>query len=189
MIRYRDCGLSSTRLRTEIFRLANHDAISQQPDSEKLILTTAYSAIVQHWVHAEETRWTLLYNYFMGSSILLLAWAAVFTSASPGRRFLLVVLAASGLVISVLWICLLDRASGFIRMYSDLGRSVEESLKARERDGNDFALPFTCADKHRDAITGIRRFGASWVAAIVVPAVFLGVYLVLLIFALCPKIS
>jgi hypothetical protein len=47
----------------------NNNAGSEHDSARLTILTTAYGAAVQHWVHAEETRWTLLYNYFMGSSI------------------------------------------------------------------------------------------------------------------------
>jgi len=78
--------------------------------------TTLYHASVQHWSHAEQIRWTLLYNYLMASTILLLAWATVFASAVPlsiswPKRIALVVLPTAGLLLSVLWIGLGLRAS------------------------------------------------------------------------------
>jgi hypothetical protein len=54
------------------------DPTPRPPDGENL--RTVYTATTDHWIHAEETRWSLLYNYCMASSILLIAWAEVFTS-------------------------------------------------------------------------------------------------------------
>jgi hypothetical protein len=42
---------------------------------------SVYSAISQHWVHSEQTRWTLLSNFLTANSILLLAWATIFADA------------------------------------------------------------------------------------------------------------
>jgi hypothetical protein len=59
---------------------------------------SVYQAASQHWAHAEQIRWTLLYNYLMASTILLLAWATIFGAQSSGqvRHSILAALAAAG---------------------------------------------------------------------------------------------
>jgi len=137
-----------------------------------------YQAASQHWAHAEQIRWTLLYNYLMASTILLLAWATVFASNSshPIVQF---VFAAAGAILSALWVALGARATGFVSMYSATGRSLEplpEQLAGEvARVG-----PFAAAARHRSSMTGVGRFAPSHFVLWLVPTLFLVVYLALL---------
>ena len=61
------------------------------------VISTLYEVLAQHWAHAEQLRWTLLYNYSMACTILLLAWAAVFVSAPGcGKRLILLTFSIAG---------------------------------------------------------------------------------------------
>jgi hypothetical protein len=39
-------------------------------------VNTLYEVASHHWVHGEQMRWTILYNFLAGNTILLLAWAS-----------------------------------------------------------------------------------------------------------------
>jgi len=68
--------------------------------------TVVYHVTSQHWAHAEQIRWTLLYNPLVAYTILLLAWAATFaTNTRPAGAWLpLTSLSFGGLCVSLLWI-------------------------------------------------------------------------------------
>jgi protein-S-isoprenylcysteine O-methyltransferase Ste14 len=82
--------------------------------------SVVYQVTSQHWAHAEQIRWTLLYNLLVANTILLLAWAAIFatTVRPPGARVILVGLCVVGLLVSLLWVFLERRANGFSLMYT-----------------------------------------------------------------------
>jgi len=87
----------------------------------------AYQAVNQHWRHAEQERWSILYNFFTANSILLLAWAAL-SSITPTKKLALLVLSLSGVLISFLWIAIESRVNNFIKRYGELGETVENQL-------------------------------------------------------------
>lgn len=134
-----------------------------------------YQAASQQWAHAEQIRWTLLYNYLMASTILLLAWATVYAAQSTlrSRPWILVLLAAAGTVVSLAWVGLGLRASSFVDAYAQLGKALEGQLSE-----NDVG-PFAQAAQHRQKITGWAGRTTSWRIVAGVPALFALVYLVL----------
>ena len=87
-----------------------------------------YQSATQVWVHAEQIRWTLLYNYLMAASILLLAWVAVFTSGHP-KRWVLMLLAIAGAAMSAIWILLETRANRFADRFHKVMLVWEESVR------------------------------------------------------------
>jgi hypothetical protein len=139
-----------------------------------------YQTASQQWTHAEQLRWTLLYNYLMASTILLLAWSAVFASAdhSSEKAAVLALLAFAGTGLSALWVALGLRATGFVRKYASAGRDLEAAMiqAAGITPPNS---PFTVAAQHREAIAGLARGASSAVVLLVVPTVFLFIYIVL----------
>jgi hypothetical protein len=67
-----------------------------------------YTSAVQQWIHAEQMRWTILYNVLVGNTILLVAWATLYTALvsrpdSLGLRIVLVGSCAVGAAGSVAW--------------------------------------------------------------------------------------
>jgi hypothetical protein len=85
--------------------------------------TALYQTASQQWTHAEQIRWTLLYNYLMASTILLLAWSAVFAPSDHSfeKAVVLALLAFAGISLSALWVALGLRATGFVRRYAAAG--------------------------------------------------------------------
>jgi hypothetical protein len=142
-------------------------------------VTASYEATVSHWTHAEDTRWSLLSNYFTGSSILILAWAALFTSQAPYRRLVSTILAIGGVLISFLWAGLSHRANGFVRIYSELGMRLERELvKDLKATGNnpDPWFPFNTAENYRSALNRPARYITSRFTVVSVPLVFALIY-------------
>lgn len=145
----------------------------------KQYLTEGYDATLQHWTHAEDTRWSLLNNYFTGSSILILAWAALFTSHAPYRRLLSAVLASSGVFISLLWAGLSHRANGFVNMYTKLGIRLEEEFGKKLALEQNSPFPFMNAEKHRSTLGCPARCVNSRFTVVAVPFVFALIYVFL----------
>jgi hypothetical protein len=144
-------------------------------------LAAVYSAASQQWGHAEQVRWTLLYNFLMAATILLLAWAAVFSSEarSVARTIALEAMCIAGLLLSVSWLGLALRANGFVHHYAKFGRSLEaERLKV--------VGPFLSADDYRDSIIGLARLFPSRFILWLVPTLFGFVFLVASLVSLRP---
>jgi hypothetical protein len=147
--------------------------------------SVAYSATIHHWIHAEQTRWTLLYNYFMGSSILVLAWGSIFAaSAMKYRLLLLIALASCGLVISAIWIVLVHRANGFVHEYSLLGERLEQSLAQESTSEATANYPFNSAKNHRATLGGVARIFSSRLSIILVPSMFAFLFAIFLFVAI-----
>jgi len=140
------------------------------------VISTLYEVLAQHWAHAEQLRWTLLYNYSMASTILLLAWAAVFVSApGSGKRLILLTFSIAGFLVTMLWLVLQIRANGFVHMYEIAGRETERAL-APSRSGS-----FWYSEKYRRNFSWIRKhLGTRFVAPIVL-CLFAMLYAVLVL--------
>ena len=115
-------------------------------------LRLAYQAASDHWTHAEQVRWTLLYNFLMAITILLLAWAAVAgaTVEPSSKRLVLLVLCIGGFSLSLVWFSLALRAGRFVNHYAEFGRSLESNHLNVEG-------PFRSAEAFRNKIDAGRR--------------------------------
>jgi len=136
----------------------------------------AYQAASDHWTHAEQTRWTLLYNFLMAITILLLAWAAVAgADVQPAgvKRLVLLGLSLGGFGLSIVWFGLALRAGRFVHHYAAFGRAMEsEQLKIEG--------PFRSAQTFGRGIKGIAAFAPSRVVLPLVPALFAALCLMLI---------
>jgi|GEM_PF-192376 len=143
-----------------------------------------YQLASQHWTHAEQIRWTLLYNYLMASTILLLAWATIFAGqgATPARNWILVALATAGTLLSALWVPHGVRATGFVKMYAATAERLEANLSGPKL-GSSIRPPFAAAAAHRGSVTGLATLAPSHIVVWAVPSLFLLVYLGLLYFS------
>jgi hypothetical protein len=154
----------------------------QQPADPKLE-SPLYPAISQHWAHSEQIRWTLLYNFLMASTILLLAWATIFVAANPcasARRPVLIAFAIAGLVLSIAWVGIVLRSGRFVDMYASLGHKTEEGPPAVRG-------PFTAADLLRPEIKGFSGVARSSRVLLAVPSVFGLLYLYLIWVSACSR--
>ncbi len=154
----------------------------------ELIIT--YDAIHRHWVHAEEERWSILNNFLVASTILLLAWAAVFVAqATTARNIVLTLLSLGGFGISLLWITIASRVSIFIDLYTRLGEEVEASLvlangpfiQARERIRHGKKLETRLTGWPNRVIDSLGLKISSRVFVTLIPGVFAVVYIALLL--------
>jgi hypothetical protein len=137
--------------------------------------SVVYPIVSQHWAHAEQVRWTLLYNFLMASTILLLAWATIFAGSSSPRvkTAVLFLLCVAGFLLSVVWVALGQRGSSFVRMYAELGRRLEPDCQQT------ILTPFRRADQHRTEIIGIGRWALTYRVLVFVPGIFAALYAVL----------
>lgn len=149
-----------------------------QPEADRLD-GTSYQVASQHWAHAEQIRWTLLYNLLVANTILLLVWASLFAAPGgrPGTGFILIGVCAAGSLVSVVWMFLADRANGFVNMYATVARAWEAGAAGR--------LPFTAADAYRQSLHGISAFIRTSRVVIWVPILFTLVYLALGALSIC----
>jgi hypothetical protein len=147
---------------------------SSKPKDDSAAAIAAYQAVAAHWAHAEQVRWLVVYNYSMASTVLLLAWAAVFaTNYSAGvKSVILIVLSAAGVLLTSLWLVLQLRANGFVHAYEIAGHNAEEALGVTGA--------FAAAKAHReDPKTRFAKLGTRYVAPAVL-IIFAVVYVVLL---------
>lgn len=163
-----------------------HD--SDRGSGREQAATVLYAAASAQWIHSEQVRWTLLYNFLMASTVLLLAWTAVLASTQPhiAKLIVLSALAGGGFIISLLWIALGLRASGFVDTYREAGMCLE---KVVGRGLDTPSGPFVRARLHRDALRRVKfcsrhrveRLASSRRVVYIVPAAFTGIYAVLLL--------
>jgi hypothetical protein len=122
------------------------EKVNKPTEEERKQLLTAYDEINRHWVHAEDERWSILNNFLLASTILLLAWTAVFGSlSSVPKRITLILLSVAGLTITSLWVCIASRVSIFIDLYTQVGEDVEKQLTISEG-------PFTYERRLREGV-------------------------------------
>jgi hypothetical protein len=168
--------------------MGQHTAAATEEQRNRLLV--AYDAINRHWVHAEDERWSILSNFLLASTILLLAWAAVFAApGSPARRLILSLVALVGLAITVLWLTIASRVSVFIDLYTRLGEDVEQALEiskgpfseARDRIREKHDAPSRLTDWMNRTIDWLGLRLPSRVFVVIVPAAFGLLYIALLV--------
>ncbi|MBU1744725.1 MAG: hypothetical protein KJ649_07530 [Proteobacteria bacterium] len=139
-----------------------------------------YQTTSQHWAHAEQVRWALLYNFLMAATILLLAWAAIYGEDQPNvaRKIPLILFAGVGCLTSFLWIGLCARANGFVTAYAEYAKKLEVSLSAKVQG------PFHAAYSHRNQISGFARWVESRRITLIVPSLFSILFFVLFLISI-----
>jgi 8-oxo-dGTP diphosphatase len=148
-------------------------------DNQSLI--ALYQVASQQWAHAEQIRWTLLYNYLMAGTILVLAWATVYTSQiTDNKGIILITLSCSGILISFLWLALGIRATGFAKVYGTTGLNIERQLVSSQIN----EAPFQSSQNHRSRIKHLPRLVPSHYVLWSVPVLFIFIFLILLVTSL-----
>lgn len=153
-------------------------------ENEKKI-STAYQAANQHWTHAEQVRWSILYNFLMASSILLLAWSTIYTNKCSLGTLTLHLFSAVGFLISIMWLMIGSRVNKFIKRYGALGEKLEDGLDLKEYG------PFHCGqlirseEKTSKSLRNIFINPGSFISSsfivFFVPLIFAVLYIVLFI--------
>jgi len=173
-----------------------------QKDDE--LYRLAYEAVNQHWLHAENIRWTILSNFLTGNSIFVLTWVAILSSSMNSKQILLGATAFAGLVLSIIWIAIETRSSRFVNQYFLLGKHLEDKLSIKKIGAFNRSVALRVAQKKRPEkeipvvepkITydelqktenGVERLTSSvptYLVVIIIPIVFIVVYVVLLLYS------
>jgi hypothetical protein len=95
---------------------------------EEVTAKEAYPALVQLVIHAESITWNRFYNFLMGNSILVLAWATIFVSPASAKTEAKAVLAAIcllGAASGIAWAALAVRGRRFLFDFVTLGQMLE----------------------------------------------------------------
>lgn len=151
------------------------EVIPAAPRVDDSAFNLVYPAASDHWTHAEQVRWTLLYNFLMAITILLLAWAAVAgATIEPvsAKRLVLLSLCIGGFILSLVWLGLALRAGRFVHHYAEFGRFLE--IDRLNVEG-----PFRSVEAFRKKIDGPAALVPSRVALPLVPALFAALCLIL----------
>jgi len=131
-------------------------------------------------------RWTILYNFLVGNTILLVAWSTLYSAlvqkpSSLGVRMVLIGLCVAGFCGSVVWAFLEQRANRFAEQYFRAGLRLERQLRylstAQESADEGADGPFATNDRHR-AGGGVIK---THVIVIAVPIAFAIIYTFLLV--------
>ena len=165
--------------------------MTAQPGEDKrdvsgLDAQAAYQAINHHWAHAEQERWSILYNFLMASTILLLAWATLFgATQSTIKTVVLALLSLGGIAISGLWITIGCRVNTFIKRYGELGEEAEVRLGIGEigpfHGGEGLRREERRSETGADILEWVGSLIPSRYFVVIIPSVFALIYLVLFV--------
>jgi hypothetical protein len=137
-----------------------------------------YAAASQQWIHAEQMRWTILNNFLVWNTILLVAWSTLFVAliSSPhslGLKIVLIGFSGVGFGGSIVWVFLELRANRFSEQYFETGLKLERLLLT---DGNKLNGPFGISAQHRS-----QGSVKTHRVVVTVPIVFAAICLALLV--------
>ena len=138
-----------------------------------------YKVAGDQWEHAEQLRWTVLYNFLVASTILLLGWGAVYQTgpASARRTLVLLTLCLVGAFVSVVWVGLSERANRFVKHHSIKAAELEASLPP------DCRL-FAATEEFRSNLKGPGAWMSTRFAVSLIPSVFFLLFTLLGCFSL-----
>ena len=112
-----------------------------------------YPALVQLVIHAESITWNRFYNFLMGNSILVLAWATIFVSAASKEvagKSVLAAISLLGAASGVAWAALAVRGRRFLLDFVTLGRNLEAAPSSWPSELNS-VKPLSTAEDLRDS--------------------------------------
>lgn len=134
----------------------------------------AYKALVQFTTSAESTRWNRFYNYLTANSLLIVAWATLYSKADM-PRVVAMAICLIGMLGGIAWAFLGYRSTRFHNGYMQLGSHME-----RNWPGGSTAMPFTMSLEARDAPSIHRYLGSSYYVLTMGPITLLCLYVLLL---------
>lgn len=178
--------------------------MDKQVQKDDELYSLAYEAVNQHWLHAQNIRWTILSNFLTGNSIFILTWAAISSSSINSKQILLGVTAFAGFVLSIIWLAIEARSSRFVNQYFLLGKHLEDKLSIKKIGAFNRSVALRLAinkrppkeipvvepkitydELHKTENRVERLFSPipTYMVVIIVPAVFIAVYIVLFIYS------
>lgn len=162
-----------------------HSKATQDPSPGQLLSNReAYVAMIQMIIQIENISWTRLYNFLMGSSILVLAQATVYASApkSASTTTVLVSLGLIGALAGPAWAKLGVRARSQLELVYNAARRLENKSTAWETSvlTEDLPMNIVCPIRDTSSIFSSNPFLLKWA-----PLSFTALNLVLLLAAVC----
>jgi len=96
---------------------------------EKITVKEIYNTLVQMMIQSESISWNRFYNFLMGNSILILAWATIFISQkkSPWGNIVMVSICLLGAISSPFYAVLGKRGRDFLEHYVKQLIKIEDS--------------------------------------------------------------
>jgi hypothetical protein len=139
-----------------------------------------YSASIQLIIHAENTTWTRSSNFLLANSILMLAWATIFSSSLCDQRkaVFLFLLSSLGFVLSFVWAPFSYRSRRYLESFRKTGIALEQNLRPPRPEGPLSAsgiIPFSKMEE--DA--------KSQILTVFIPLTFAAVFLAAFLKSLC----
>ncbi len=156
-------------------------SISEKEVSNGQVATgEIYSALVQLVIHAESITWNRFYNYLTGNSILVLAWATIFSSDQRRilRSLVMVGICLLGGLSGLAWAGLGKRGRAFLNKFVDLSAGLENDSTCWPQAQMQ-RKPLSIAREMREDL-GYKRFGSYYLLTWG-PRLFSVLYLLLLI--------
>ncbi len=88
-----------------------------------------YNTITQLVIHAETITWNRFSNFLTGNSILVLAWATIYSNKIEelNARLILFAITVVGVLSCPVWAAIGSRGRKYVIAYTDLARKIEES--------------------------------------------------------------
>ncbi len=150
---------------------------------EKISIKEVYSSLVQLATEAESITWNRFYNFLMGNSILILAWATMFSITSPSRMatHVLVAICVVGGVSGLIWAALGNRGRKFVYLYIDLGVQMEADATCWQNELDKYK-PFTKIKESRETLP--YSWSGSRYLLTIGPCVFTLLYILLAVASL-----
>ncbi len=93
-----------------------------------------YGSIVQLVIHAENISWNRFNNFLLADSVLVIAWATIYSSEqdSCASRVIQSLICLLGFLFGIAWASLAWRSRDYVDMYFNLGRRVENGKDISE---------------------------------------------------------
>lgn len=100
-------------------------------DDRKISAKEVYLSTLQLVMHSEATTWNRFYNFLMGNSILILAWATIFASKnnSVAAKCVMLAICILGAISGIAWAALGYRGREFVKKNLNIGANMEKDVK------------------------------------------------------------
>jgi len=113
-----------------------------------------YAAIIQLIVVAETTSWNRFYNFLMFASVLIVAWAAIYSQSTPpkGATFIMASISVFGFISGFAWGGLGWRGRAMQKIFVDEGKKLEERTPGPAEGQPPHVNPCAIAAEKRDSM-------------------------------------
>lgn len=110
----------------------------------KISTRELYAAVVQLVIHAETISWSRFNNFLVGGTILIIAWATIFSSNqhSIGSKVTLSAICIVGIFTCIAWSSLGSRSRKYLDEYYSQGEAIEKQEEFWEANVPNELKPF-----------------------------------------------